>query len=127
MVSRRNKQLNIIMICTKPNTLNEYIDVLVNDLVKLVKIEFWWVYTLVLDNKLTFLLLCKNILRRGKLNKKVLELLKILKELLRTITIHGLLIICSDHGFIEAYKSLNMNIYFIRAKRFVENERSNCC
>ena len=106
----------------KPNTLDEYIDTLVFSLENRIGlIEEYYVYrdwnffyTVVPEIDWLFHYLYGNILRRDKLGKKALKLFKTLDKLIKimyeNMPDNILLILCSDHGFTEAHKSLNINI-----------------
>lgn len=106
----------------KPNTLDEYIDTLADSLENRIGlIEEYYLYrdwnlfyTVVPETDWLFHYLYGNIVKRDKLGKKALKLFKTLDKLIKTIfqnmPDNTLLLMCSDHGFAEAHKSLNINV-----------------
>jgi len=110
----------------KPNTLEDYIDTLTQSLENRISlIEEYYLkknwnlfYTVIAETDWLFHYLYGNILRGDKLGKRALKIFRLLDNLIKTVYENipdkTILIMCSDHGFMEAYRSLNINVFLKR-------------
>lgn len=106
-----------------PNTLDEYIDVLIDSLENRIRlIEEYYLhrdwnlfYAVVAETDWLFHYLYGGIVKGNKLGKKALKIFILLDNLIKVIYQNipdkTMLIMCSDHGFMEAHKSLNINVF----------------